>query len=318
MRILFMGTPQMAVPTLESLIDSGHSVVAAVCQPDRPRGRRGAPVPPAVKRAALAHTIPVWQPERVRAPDFIEQVTTLAPDVAVVIAFGQILPPALLDIPRYGCINIHASLLPGYRGAAPINWAIARGETGTGLTTMRMDAGMDTGPVYLKAETPIEGGDDAVTLAERLAAMAGPLVLETLERVADGMIPDPQDDGAATLAPLLTRDDGVIDWGRPAREVVNRIRAFVPWPGSVTHYRGTPWKVIRARVDAGSPRQAAPGRILRVDGDGILVASADTGVRIEVIQLPGKRPLAVRDFLNGHPVERGASLSSSRESQGEP
>lgn len=311
MRIVFMGTPAMAVPPLLALMEAGHDLAAVVTQPDRPKGRGGRVVAPPVKVAAQEHGIPVLQPGRVREPGFIEAFRALSPDAAVVIAFGQILPQALLDIPRFGCINIHASLLPKYRGAAPINWAIARGERETGLTTMQMDAGMDTGPTYLAATTPIGPEEDAEQLTGRLSQMAGPLIVETLEKVADGMRPVPQDDGAATYAPLLRREDGRIQWDRPAREVADHVRAFVPWPGSFTAYRGERWKVTKARVGERHGRGAAPGTILRVDGDSILVAAGTGSVRIFALQPPGGRAMSMRAYLNGHAVEKGEILDGA-------
>jgi methionyl-tRNA formyltransferase len=308
MRVVFMGTPEIGVPALLALIEAGHDVIAVVTQPDRPRGRGGKVSAAPVKQAAVERGIPVLQPEKVRDPAFVEAFRALAPDVAVVIAFGQILPQALLDIPRFGCINVHASLLPKYRGAAPINWAIAHGDRETGLTTMRMDAGMDTGPTYLSVATPIGSEEDADDLARRLALLAGPLIVETLSRVEGGLSATPQDDARATRAPLLTREDGRIRWDRPAREIVNRVRAFVPWPGSATAYRGEPWKVVQARVGEARPREAAPGTILRVDGDSLLVAAGEGTVRVLALQVPGKRPMPVEAFLNGHPVERGVVL----------
>jgi methionyl-tRNA formyltransferase len=308
MRIVFMGTPAMAVPSLLALIEAGHEVAAVVTQPDRPKGRGGRVAVSPVKAAATERGIPVLQPERVKEPGFVEAFGALSPDAAVVIAFGQILPRALLDIPKFGCINIHASLLPHYRGAAPINWAIARGERETGLTTMRMDPGMDTGPVYLTAATPIGPEEDAEELTERLSEMAGPLIVETLEKVAGGLAPTPQDDGAATYAPLLTREDGRIRWDRPAREVVDHVRAFVPWPGSFTAYRGERWKVTRAKMGESHARGAEPGTILRVDGDSLLVAAGDGSIRIFALQPPGSRAMSVQAYLNGHAVEKGEIL----------
>jgi methionyl-tRNA formyltransferase len=308
MRVIYMGTPQIGVPALLALIDAGHDIIAVVTQPDRPKGRGGRLAVSPVKEAAVARGIPVLQPEKVREPGFVETFRDLGPDVAVVMAFGQILPPALLDIPEFGCINIHASLLPRYRGAAPINWAIARGERETGLTTMRMDPGMDTGPTYLEVATPIGSEEDAEGLSGRLALLAGPLIVATLQEVAAGRAPTPQDDAKATRAPLLTKADGLIRWDRPAREIVNRVRAFVPWPGSHTSYRGEPWKVARARVGESSPRDASPGTILRVDGDSLLVAAGEGSVRILELQVPGKRPMSVQAYLNGHAVERGGVL----------
>ncbi|MDH5526884.1 MAG: methionyl-tRNA formyltransferase [Nitrospirota bacterium] len=310
MRLVFMGTPRIAVPSLMDLVGAGHQVVAVVTQPDRPKGRGGKVTRSAVKETAISLGIPVLQPNRVREPDFIDRFRELAPDAAVVIAFGQILPQALLDIPKFGCINIHASLLPKYRGAAPINWAIANGEAETGLTTMRMDAGMDTGATYLTAVTPIRAGDDAVTLTERLGELAGPLIVDTLRRVGEGLKPVPQDDAVATLAPILKKEDGIIHWERSATEVVNRIRAFVPWPGSHTGYAGTPWKITGARVGEAEAGGAVPGTILRVDGDSLLIAAGNGTVRILEVQVPGKRAMSARDFLNGTRVEAGAVLAA--------
>jgi methionyl-tRNA formyltransferase len=307
MRVIFMGTPAIGVPALLALLEAGHNVIAAVTQPDRPKGRGGKLAAPPVKQAAAERGIPVLQPDKVRGPAFIEAFGALKPDVAVVIAFGQILPQALLDIPKFGCINIHASLLPRYRGAAPINWAIANGDRETGLTTMRMDAGMDTGPTYLTVATPIGTEEDAEDLTRRLSLLAGPLIVETLARVKEGLNATPQDDARATRAPLLTKEDGRIRWERPAREIVNRVRAFVPWPGSFTTYRGEPWKVVRAKVGEARPKDA-PGTILRVDGDSLLVAAGEGSVRVLALQVPGKRPMPVQAFLNGHPVERGVVL----------
>jgi methionyl-tRNA formyltransferase len=307
MRVIFMGTPAIGVPALLALIEAGHDIVSAVTQPDRPKGRGGKLAAPPVKEAAAERGIPVLQPDKVRDPAFIEAFQALGADVAVVIAFGQILPQALLDIPKFGCINIHASLLPKYRGAAPINWAIANGDRETGLTTMRMDAGMDTGPTYLTVATPIGTEEDAEDLTRRLSLLAGPLIVETLARVEGGLNATPQDDARATRAPLLTKEDGRIRWERPAREIVNRARAFVPWPGSFTTYRGEPWKVVRAKVGEARPKDA-PGTILRVDGDSLLVAAGEGSVRVLALQVPGKRPMPVQAFLNGHPVERGVVL----------
>lgn len=310
MRIVFMGTPQIAVSALSALAGAGHELVAVVTQPDRPRGRGGRMAMSPVKVRAQELDIPVLQPEKVRGEAFLQKIVHLKPDVAVVIAYGKILPQALLDIPKFGCINIHASLLPKYRGAAPINWALANGEEETGLTTMQMDAGMDTGATYLTAVTSIDGEDDAVALTKRLGELSGPLIVETLEQIAGGMKPVPQDDALATKAPILAKDSGRIDWSRSAQEVVHRIRAFVPWPGSHTRYGDTPWKVTQARPGESQPKEAVPGTILRVDGDSILVAAGAGSVRILAVQVPGKRAMSVRDFLNGHTVERHVVLGA--------
>ncbi|MDH4229396.1 MAG: methionyl-tRNA formyltransferase [Nitrospirota bacterium] len=311
MRVVFMGTPPIAVPSLLGLIGAGYRVVAVVTQPDRPKGRGGKLAAPPVKESAAALHVPVLQPPRVRDEGFQQHIRELAPDVAVVIAFGQILPQSLLDIPRFGCINVHASLLPRYRGAAPINWAIANGETETGLTTMRMDAGMDTGPTYLTASTPIGAGEDAVSLAGRLGELAVPLLLDTLRQVGQGLQPTPQDVARATLAPILRKEDGGLHWEWPAARLVNHVRAFVPWPGSHTRYADTPWRVTAARAGEPDASAAAPGTLLRVDGDSLLVRAGEgSTVRILALQVPGKRPMPVRDFLNGTRIEPGVVLGA--------
>ncbi len=307
MRVLFMGTPHIAVPPLQALMDA-HQVIAVVTQPDRPKGRGGRVSFSPVKQVAVDAGLPVLQPQRVKDERVVENIRCLAPEVIVVMAFGQILSQPLLDIPKYGCINIHASLLPKYRGAAPINWALANGDKETGLATMRMDAGLDTGAVYQSVVTPLTMEDDAIGLTERLGQMAGPLILETLNLVLDGRKPTPQDDAQATLAPRLTREDGQIDWQRPATEILNRIRAFVPWPGSLTHYEGEVWKILKAVPGDSRANSATPGTIVRVDGDSLLVAAGDGSVRITQLQAPGKRAMDVRSFLNGHQVAKGVVL----------
>ena len=245
LRIVFCGTPEFAVPSLRHLIaQPDFKIEAVVTQPDRPRGRGQAVTISPVKEVAIEAGLPIFQPQKMRSPDALDFFTGAAPDAVVIIAYGQIIPQRLIDIPRLGWINLHGSLLPKYRGAAPIQWAIANGETRTGLTTMKIDAGLDTGPMLLKYETPIGPDETAPQLSARLAEAGAPLIAETLRRLALGEInrseitPEPQDSSQVTLAPPLKKEDGRIDWSLPAQKIYNRMRGFDPWPGAFTTFRG--------------------------------------------------------------------------------
>src|SRR5579884_2014581 len=234
-----MGTPQFAVPALERIVAAGHEVLAVYTQPDRPKGRGGKLAASPVKEAALRLSLPVRQPERIRRPEVISELADLRADAIVVVGYGQIIPQVIIDLPKRGIINVHASLLPKYRGAAPIQWAIANGESVTGVTTMRIDAGLDTGPMLLRRQTAILPDETAITLTARLAGLAAELIVATLRGLnAGSIVPQPQDDSLATLAPLLKKEDGVIDFSRSARETYNRFRGFQPWPGAYTSFRG--------------------------------------------------------------------------------
>jgi methionyl-tRNA formyltransferase len=303
MRVIFMGTPAFALPTFEALRIRGEHLIAVVTQPDRPRGRGQVLAPPPMKMAGLAAGLTVLQPEKVRESEFLERCRVLAPDLIVVVAFGQILPKALLDIPRYGCINVHASLLPRYRGAAPIQWAIIRGETETGVTTMQMDPGMDTGPILLQRRVPIEPEDTAGTLAPRLAAVGAATLSETLNRVTAGRLePQPQDSTQATLAPLLKKEDGRIDWRQPATAIAALVRGTNPWPGAVTMSRGAPLRVWGARAEAGS---GEPGLILAARPEGVTVGTGAGRLVIIELQSPGGKRLSAREYVAGHLVKPG-------------
>ncbi|MFQ5458843.1 MAG: methionyl-tRNA formyltransferase, partial [Myxococcota bacterium] len=273
MRIVFMGTPEFSVPSLEALIQAGHEIAAVVAQPDRPRGRGLAPASPPTARAARRSGIPVLQPARVRAPAFFDALTALAPELIVVVAFGQILPKAILDLPPRGCINLHASLLPRYRGAAPIQWAILRGERVTGLTTMTMNEEMDAGDILRVREVPIREGETAGALAERLCRAGAPLLVETVQAIGEGRAtPRPQDPAAVTMAPRLRKEDGRIPWADAARDIVNRVRAVTPWPGAFTTHRGRTLKVWEADLgEPGAGGGAPAGSVLRADASGIAV-----------------------------------------------
>lgn len=305
MRVLFYGTPAFALPTLEALLGR-HEVVAVVTQPDRPagRGRRVRASP--VKAAALARGLPVHEPERVRDPGWVERLAAYAPEVAVVVAFGQLLPAALLAVPRRGSINVHASLLPRYRGAAPVAWAIIRGERETGVTTFQMDAGMDTGPVLLQRATPIGPDETAGELAERLARLGAELLLETLAQL-DGITPRPQDHAAATLAPRLRKEDGRIDWSRPAPALAALVRGVNPWPGATTHGPGGRLLIWRARA---LPGDAPPGVLVRVDGGLAVGTGAGLLAPIEV-QPENRRVMDWDAYLRGARLGPGMRLGSA-------
>ncbi len=308
LRIVFMGTPQFACPTLQMLIDRGERVVAVVTQPDRPKGRGQQTQAPPVKELAVRHGIPVLQPLKVRAPEVIEEIRALAPDLIVVVAFGQILPKALLEIPPFGCINVHASLLPRYRGAAPINWAIINGESEAGVTTMKMDVGLDTGDMLLKRSTPIAPDDDAQSLHDRLSIIGAEAMNETLDLLKEGkLVPEKQDDSLSNYAPMLKKEDGRIDWHQEPRSIVSRINGVTPWPGAYTTLDGKLLKLFRVRTGSGS---GIPGTILAADRNGLEVACAGGSVIIGELQLEGKRRLPVGDFLAGCRLLPGTLLEA--------
>jgi methionyl-tRNA formyltransferase len=298
-RLVFLGTPAFAVPTLERTVQAGHDVVAVLTQPDRPRGRGQQPAPPPVKEAALRLGLPVYQPERVRRPEAVEQLRSFGADAMVVVGYGQIIPQVVIDLAPLGIINVHASLLPKYRGAGPIQWAIVNGETRTGVTTMRINAGLDTGDMLLKTETEIGPEETAVELGSRLAVMGADLLVETLAGLAAGtIVPEPQDDSQATLAPLLKKEDGRIDWSAPATAIHNRVRGLQPWPGGFTTFRGQTLSVLRTRV--AGVGQGAPGRIVSLRP--LLVTSGDGTLEIAEVQMEGRKRMAAADFVNGQRV----------------
>ncbi len=310
-KLLFFGTPDFAVPTLAALMAAGRRPLRVVTQPARPAGRGNRLQDPPVARWAREHGLEVMQPERVRRPDFLAEVEALAPDVAVVVAFGQIFPRALLELPRHGCINVHASLLPRWRGASPIQAAVAAGDDVTGVTTMRMEEGLDTGPMLLQDETPIGPRETAGELAVRLAGMGGNLLVRTLAALERGDVqPRPQDDAQATSAPRLTRDSGRADWTWTAREMSNRLRAYTPWPGLAAELRGEPVKLMRAEELQGEEAQTGPGAVLGLrDGRLAVACGAGTVLGVEELQRPGRKPLKAADFVNGERLRAGEAFS---------
>jgi methionyl-tRNA formyltransferase len=305
-RLVFMGTPEFAAASLRMLIDRGEKVVAAVTQPDRPKGRGQKLLAPPVKLLAEACGIPVMQPVKVRAPEFVEEIKGINPDLIVVAAFGQILPKALLDIPRYGCINVHASLLPRYRGAAPINRCIIDGAPETGVTIMQMDVGLDTGDMLLKKATPIGPDEDARALHDRLAVIGAEALAEALDLlVKGGLVPEKQDDRLASYAPMLKKEDGLIDWDLEPAAIRNMVRGLNPWPGAYTFLEGKTLKIYRCRAAGGTGQ---PGTVLEADRSGLVVACRGGGLLIEELQLEGKKRLSAKDFLAGYNIKPGTVL----------
>ena len=297
--LVFCGTPPFAVPALEKLAAAGHYIHLVVTQPDRPKGRGLELVPSAVKQAAQKLNLPITQPDRIKTNEqFRSQLTSINSDAMIVVGYGRIIPQWMLDLPPLGNINLHASLLPKYRGAAPIQWAIASGETVTGNTTMRLDAGLDTGDILLQKELPIAPDDTSETLAPRLAEMGADLLVETLRELASGTIhPQKQDDSRATLAPILKKEDGEIDFSRTAREILNRLRGFQPWPGAYTKFRGKHLQILKAQP---ASDQVATTHI-RVVGDHLLTGCGqNTSLQILELQLEGKKRTTAIDFIHGY------------------
>ena len=305
-RIVFMGTPEFACPTLRLLMERGENVIAVVTQPDRPKGRGQKEEPPPVKRVALQHGIPLFQPVKVRTPESVERIRALAPDLIVVVAFGQILPQSLLDIPSRGCITVHSSLLPRYRGAAPLNWCIINGESETGVTTMMMDAGLDTGDILLMKRTPIDPDEDARALHDRMSLLGAEALMETLELLKAGKLsPQKQDDALTCYAPLLKKETGEIDWHKSPLEIKNLVRGVTPWPGASTRLNGLLLKLFRVSTAQGS---GVAGSVLAADKEGIEVACGGGSVIIQELQLEGKKRLTAREFLAGYPLSSGLRL----------
>jgi len=309
-RTIFFGSPDFAVPCLEAVHDISE-IAVVISQPDRPAGRGLAMRPPAVKKRALELGLEVWQPRKVRTAEFAEKLRGLNADVAVVVAYGRILPRAVLDAPRTGCVNVHASLLPRWRGAAPIQWSIVHGDQETGVTLMQVDEGMDSGPILATTSTPIAPDDDAATLSERLSKMGAELLREQLANyVAGDLTPQPQDDDAATMAPLLKKEHGRIDWNKPAAAVHNHIRGMNPWPGAHTVLGERRIKVHRTLATTLDPEGAAPGQVIALDPEGILVACAEGTLEIQELQESGRKRVDARAFATGRGVTVGDRFSS--------
>lgn len=309
MRIVFMGTPDFSVPTLEKIIEAGHEVIGVVTQPDRAKGRGKKVLYPPVKEKALEHGLSVYQPRRAREPEFIEQMRQLNPDVMVVVAFGQILPKELLDIPKYGCVNVHASLLPKYRGAAPIQWAVINGDKESGVTIMRMNEGLDTGDMIDKVVVPLDENETGGSLFDKLSAAGAKLCAEVLEKLENGTaVFEKQPELSTTdYAAMIDKKMGKINWERPAKEIEQLIRGLNPWPSAYTSVNGKNLKLWTASVvhEAGN---GVPGEILEAGKEGLLVKTGDGLLLIQELQLEGKKRMDTAAFLRGYTVDKGCIL----------
>lgn len=308
--VIFMGTPSFSVPFLDVLLKSGRTVAGVVTQPDKPKGRGRRLMPPPVKEFALREAVPVYQPPKLSDPVFIESIKGINPAYIVVVAYGKLIPPAILRIPEKGCINVHASLLPEYRGASPVQWAILHGRSYTGVTTMMMDEGLDTGDILLQEKIDIERSDTAGSLSAKLSGIGVKLLIRTLDGLDRGeIVPVPQDHEKATYAPLLKKEDGLIGWRDPSEDIFNKIRGLDPWPGAYTFYKGERWGVWKGEVIEGRFPSSVPGEIVEVRADRIVVVTGDGSFGIKEIQAEGKRRMGVGEYLRGHKVERGTVLS---------
>jgi len=302
-----MGTPQAAVPSLERILSDGHEVVAVYTQPDKPSGRGNRIVFSPVKELALARGLAVFQPQKIRTPEALEQFRSQKADVAVVVAYGRILPATFLNAFPHGAINVHFSLLPKYRGAAPVNWAIVNGETETGVTTMKMDEGLDTGDILLQRSTRIGETENAIELMGRLSVVGAQLLSETLIEL-DSLTPVKQDNALASLAPIMKKEDGLIDWKMSATEIVNRVRGFQPFPTAYTYFQGKRLTLWQAGATESASDSFSSGAIADAKGDGLLVASGLGLLKIGELQLEGKKRMSTRDFLNGVKMRAGDKL----------
>lgn len=308
MRVVFMGTPDFSVGTLEAIVEAGHEVAAVVTQPDKPKGRGKTVQFTPVKEKAMEYGFPVYQPQRAREESFVEELRKLQPEVIVVVAFGQILPKAILEMPKYGCINVHASLLPKYRGAAPIQWAVIDGEKESGVTTMQMNEGIDTGDILLMKKIPIEEKETGGSLFDKLAAAGAQLLVETLEQVQQGSIqPVPQDHSIATHAKMLDKTLGDIDFKKSAVEIERLIRGLNPWPSAYTRLNGKTLKIWDANV-RNQDMDGKPGEVVFVSKDEIFVKTKEGLLELVEIQLEGKKRMTTDTFLRGYSLEKGTML----------
>ena len=308
MKIVFLGTPEFAIPTIQKIHSSSHSLLSVVTQPDRPKGRGQKHISSPIKSFAVENNIPVLQPKRVNTDEFISSLLNNRPDYIIVVAFGQILDEAFLKIPKQLCINLHSSLLPKYRGAAPINRAILNGDTVSGVTTIIMDKGMDTGDILLTKEIPIELNDDAKSLHDKLAEEGAELVLETLSRLKKNKIfPVSQNSGIASNAPKLKKEESLIDWQQDAKSIFNKIRGLTPWPGTHTLYKGKRLGILKGEVLSGNPTDH-PGHVERITDSGIEVGTGDKRLKITELKPEGKKSMSVKNFLSGYKINRGDTL----------
>jgi methionyl-tRNA formyltransferase len=308
MRIVFMGTPEVAAFSLERLFEAPELVVGVVTQPDRPAGRGRKTILSPVRRAAEIHGVPTLAPEKIRDPSFIDVLSQWAPDLIVVVAYGRILPRQILELAPHGCLNVHYSLLPKYRGAAPVPWAIIGGEEKSGVTTMRLVEKMDAGPIFLQREISIAPNDTTASLQAKLAPVGAELLVETIAGLKAGKLtPQAQDESKVTYAPVLKKEDGLIDWNLPAVSIERRVRGFNPWPSAYTYLAGNLLKIHRARV-IDRAEKTAPGEVLKVDKEGLWIAAGAGALSLEEVQLENRKKMTAREFLNGTRIEKGARL----------
>jgi methionyl-tRNA formyltransferase len=308
-RIIFMGTPDCAVPSLNALIHGPDRVVAVVSQPDRPKGRSRRPMPPPVKILAGEHDLPVLQPEKIKTPELAATLASYEPDIIVVAAYGRILPPHLLNLPKHGCINVHGSLLPRHRGAAPIQWALIKGDAEVGVTIMQMDEGMDTGDILLTAALRPDPDETAGSLLPKLAELGSQTLMDTIDLLGQGGLATmKQDETLATTAPMLKKEDGCIDWHRPALHIHRLIRGLDPWPTAYSYLDGRKLQLFAPAV-IGEESSQEPGTILRADREGLLVATAHNCLLIREVKPEGRGRMSIASFLNGHPVTAGCRLT---------
>ncbi|MFT4579230.1 MAG: methionyl-tRNA formyltransferase [Nitrospinales bacterium] len=304
MNIVFMGTPEFALPTLEKIQNSSHCILSVITQPDRPKGRGQKQVDSPIKKFALENNLPVLQPETVNTQEFIASLLENRPDYIIVVAFGQILSEALLKVPKQFCINLHSSLLPKYRGAAPINRAILNGDTRSGVTSMIMDKGMDTGDILLVDETPIEQNDDAQSLHDKLSKQGGELILETLSRLQkNDLLPTSQNSDLASYAPKLKKEESLIDWKMDAESIFNKIRGLSPWPGTHTLYNGKRLAILKGEIVQGES-SGRPGHVERITDTGIEVGTGKNRLKITELKPEGKKAMPVKSFLSGYKINR--------------
>ena len=309
MRVLFMGTPDIATGCLQKLIDEKYDLIGVVTQPDKPQNRGKKLGMPPVKELALKYDIPVYQPIKARDEEFVKTLKELNPDIIVVVAFGQILPKSILDIPKFGCINVHVSLLPKYRGAAPISWVIINGEEKTGVTTMYMDEGLDTGDMILTEEFDLDDEITAGELHDKMKDIGADVLIETLKQIEKGCAPRiPQNHEEFTYAPMMNKALGQIDWSKSAREIHNLVRGVNPWPSAYTNYEGSTMKIWKTEV-LNETSNKEPGTIVKVDKDGIRVSTKDNVVLVKEIQMPGKKRVPVSEFIKGNSINTNTILS---------
>ncbi|MCE9675563.1 methionyl-tRNA formyltransferase [Paraclostridium bifermentans] len=310
MKIVFMGTPEFAVPCLQKIIDEGHEVVAVVTQPDKPKGRGKKLAMPPVKELALKYDIPVYQPLKAREESFVDTLKEMNPELIVVVAFGQILPKSILDIPKYGCVNVHASLLPRYRGAAPLNWVIINGEEKTGVTTMYMDEGLDTGDMILKSEIPLDDEITAGELHDKMMIDGAKVLKETIDLIEKGEAPrEKQSNEDTCYSPIMNKSLGNIDWKKSAIDIHNLVRGINPWPSAYTTYEGQTMKIWKTKViDKNSDKD--PGTIISVDKEGINVSTSEGILQIKEIQMAGKKRMEVPEYIKGNNINTDVILGS--------